>query len=85
MLETAQSDCKPLSPPSLAEVGVGAPEPAKCRVGAMIPGLQGGWCLVRPTPACPFGASIGLGCLCRHPEIGRIIARTLAGKESRPG
>lgn len=33
---------------------------------------------MRPIPQCQLGFLYGFGYLCRHPEIGRIIARTQA-------
>jgi hypothetical protein len=69
---------KTAPPPPITEVGAGAPEPAKCTVGGLLRGCNGGWCLVRPIPYCEFGFVYGLGYLCRHPEIQRIIARTQA-------
>ena len=67
------------------EVGAGAPDPALCEVGALVPGFKGGWCLVRPIPYCPLGFAYGDGYLCRHPEIQRIIARTQAQRSrNRP-
>lgn len=73
-------------PKTTTEVGAGAPEPALCEVGALVPGFKGGWCLVRPIPYCPLGFPYGDGYLCRHPEIERIIARTRARQSARkPG
>ena len=73
---------KPPSPKTAAEVGAGAPQPELCQVGALIPGFKGGWCLVRPILYCPLGFFYGDGYLCRHPDIHRIIARTLAQQAS---
>lgn len=82
MSNTALLHRKPPSPKAATEVGAGAPEPAMCQVGALVPGFQGGWCLVRPIPYCPLGFAYGDGYLCRHPEIERIIARTRAKNSS---
>ena len=80
------SDLLPAKSGSLEDpsvVGAGGPESAKCSVGGMLCGCNGGWCLVRPLPACQFGFVYGFGFLCRHPEIEQIIARTQARKASR--
>jgi hypothetical protein len=74
---------RPAAPLATTEVGAGAPEPAKCSVGGLLGGCNGGWCLVRPVPYCHFGFVYGFGYLCRHPEIQRIIARTTAKSSSR--
>ena len=81
MSNTALLHRKPPSSKTATGVVAGAPEPAKCQVRALVPGFQGGWCLVRPIPYCPLGFAYGDGYLCRHPEIERIIART-RGKHS---
>jgi hypothetical protein len=71
------------APSAATEIGAGAPEPAKCLVGGLLRGCNGGWCLVRPIPHCEFGFVYGFGYLCRHPEIQRIIARTTVGTVRR--
>ena len=76
-------DAKSYSLENIPMLGAGAPEPAKCSVGGMLRGCNGGWCLVRPIPGCQFGFVYGFGFLCRHPEIEHIIARTHARKPSR--
>ena len=83
MSNTALLHRKPPSVKTLPEVGAGAPNPAACQVRALVPGFQGGWCLVRPIPYCPHGFAYGDGYLCRHPEIERIIARTQAQQSGR--
>lgn len=70
------------SPGPTPEVAASAPEPALCQVEALVPGVTAGWCLVRPIPHCQLGFIYGLGYPCRHPEIGRIIARTQARRQS---
>jgi hypothetical protein len=82
MSDTELLQRKPSASTPATEVGAGAPNPALCEVGALVPGFKGGWCLVRPIPYCPLGFCYGDGYLCRHPEIERIIARTQARKRS---
>lgn len=81
MSNTELLNYRPSAPEADPEVGAGAPEPALCAVGGLIPNFDGGWCLVRPIRhECVFGFIHGAGYLCRHPEIGRIIARTQANR-----
>ena len=79
MSNTELVHCEFSAPKAAPEVGGGAPAPALCAVGGLIRNVDGGWCLVRPIRHDrAFGFIHGVGYLCRHPEIGRIIARTRA-------
>ena len=72
----SSSDRSSISLVDVIEVGAGAPEPLKCRVSAILRGLDGGWCQVRPMPSCPFGLEYGHGLICQHPRCDLIVERT---------
>ncbi len=78
MLKHKSTDAKSAGPDGKAEVGAGAPDPSKCRAVRRSHGLDLALCLVRPTPSCQFGLPFAGTYSCRHPEVERIIARTLA-------
>jgi len=69
---------QPDPPDAGAEVGRGAPDPAKCQAGRNPYGLDLARCFVKPAPNCQFGLRFAGGYFCRHPEVERIIARTQA-------
>jgi hypothetical protein len=72
------SNPKPIPASTASEVGAGAPEPAKCKAGRALHGLDLPLCFVKPTPNCKFGVQFARTYFCRHPQVERIIARTRA-------
>ena len=71
-----ERDCPPSD--HVNPVGVGAPEPAKCRAKHLISGKPLALCLSGSGTRCGFSSWFGDELLCYHPERGRIIQRTLA-------
>jgi hypothetical protein len=67
-----------------AETGAGAPVPAKCRAEEFGFKVRSAWCLVKSPKRCSFAVPFAGGFICCHPQRERIVARTLAEKQSRP-